>query len=294
MKKLLLVAIAGTMLTTLAPISYALTADEIKMVTTAAKRGDDAAQLLLALTYQHGDDGYQKDEAQAAHWFELAATQGNAYAQKMLADMYAQGRGVPRNLRLAADWREKAAKRGNVEAQLLLGKMYLNGEGVEKDQTKAESWLERAAIEGNSEAQYLIGKLRYTHSSNAAEREAAGNLLAKSAAQGYEDAIHFLHFMEHLGYRAEEGFFRGPPHIRKLAEDGDPEAQYQLARRYESGVKVKRDYAQALHWFTEAANSGHIMAMKSLADIYARGLDGVDVDRSLAGQWSEKARKAEE
>jgi hypothetical protein len=119
-------------------------------------------------------------------------------------------------------------------------------------------------------------------------------LLAKSAAQGYEDAIHFLHYMENLGYRAEEEYFQGPPHIRKLAEDGDPEAQYQLGIRYESGVRVKRDYVQALHWFTEAANSGHVMAMKSLADIYARGLDGVGVDKARAAQWSEKATKAEE
>jgi hypothetical protein len=150
MKNLLRVTIAGIILTTLAPVSYAMTAEEIKMVTTAAERGDDGSQVLLALMYQHGDKGHHKNEALAANWFERAATQGNAYAQKVLADMYAQGRGVPRNLRLAADWREKAAKRGNVEAQLLLGKMYLNGEGVDKDQSKAERWLERAATEGNS------------------------------------------------------------------------------------------------------------------------------------------------
>jgi hypothetical protein len=100
--------------------------------------------------------------------------------------------------------------------------------------------------------------------------------------------------MEKLGYNAEEEYFHAPPHIRKLAEDGDPEAQYQLAIRYESGAGVKRDYPQALHWFTEAANSGHLMAMKSLADIYTRGLDGADVDKARAAQWSEKVKLAEQ
>jgi hypothetical protein len=156
MKKLLLVSVAGIILSALATITYAMTADEIKMVSTAAERGDDGSQVLLALMYQHGDNGSHKDEALAAHWFELAATQGNAYAQKMLGDIYAEGSGVPRNLRLAADWREKAANRGNIEAQCLLGKMYLNGEGVNKDQSKAEKWLQRAATEGNS------GKIRST------------------------------------------------------------------------------------------------------------------------------------
>jgi TPR repeat protein len=211
MKKLSMIILAGIVLSALATISYAMTREEVKMVTTAAERGDDGSQVLLAMMYLTGDSGYRKDEALAAHWFELAATQGNPYAQKMLGDIYAEGRGVPRNPRLAADWREKAAKRGNVDAQCLLGKMYLYGEGVDKDQGKAEKWLNRAATEGNSEAQYLIGKLHYTYSSSAEEREAAGNLLAKSAAQGYEDSIHFLHFMEKLGYNAEEEYFHAPP-----------------------------------------------------------------------------------
>ncbi|MEZ5542126.1 MAG: tetratricopeptide repeat protein [Pseudomonadota bacterium] len=293
MRQLPNIALAGILLAALATASYAMTAEEAGMVATAAERGDDGSQVLLALMYQHGEGGYRKDAALAAHWFELAATQGNAYAQKMLGDIYAAGMGVPRNPRLAADWREKAAKRGNVDAQCLLGKMYLYGEGVDKDQGKAEQWLNRAADEGNSEAQYLLGKLHYNYSSSAEERAVAGNLLARSATQGYADAIHFLHFMEKLGYNAEEEYFHGSPHIRKLAEDGDPEAQYQLAIRYESGVGVKRDYPQALHWFTLAANSGHLMAMKSLADIYARGLDGVDADKARAAHWSDRVRQAE-
>lgn len=293
MKKMLLTTITVILLSTFTAYSHAMTTEEIKMVSNAAQRGDDGAQVLLALMYKDGDNGIQKDDALAAHWFELAAMEGNAYAEKMLGDLYAEGKGVPVNPRLAADWREKAAKRGNVEAQCLLGKMYLNGDGVDKDQAKAEQWLRRAADEGSSEAQYLVGKMYYARTSSAEEREVAGNWLAKSAAQGYRDAIHFLHFMEKLGYEAEEDYFQGQPQLIKLAEDGDPEAQYQLAMRYETGAALKRDDSQALHWFTMAGNNGHIMAMKSLADIYARGLDGVEVDKIRAAQWRDKAARAE-
>ncbi len=271
----------------------AMTPAEAKMIATAAQRGNDGSQVLLAVMYLNGDGGYAKNDKLAAYWFEQAAEQGNGYAQKMLGDLYAQGRGVTKNPKLAADWREKAANRGNIQAQLLLGKMYLNGEGVEKNETKAEEWLKRAAVEGNSEAQYLMGTIYHSRSNSAHDRAIAGNWLAKSAAQGYEDAIRFLHFMENIGYEVEENFFQRKPHIRKLAEDGDAEAQYQLAIRYESGTLGTRpDYEKSLYWFKQAANNGHVMAMKSLAHIYRQGLDGVAADPKTAEYWAGKAKAA--
>lgn len=270
-----------------APAGYAMTSEEASMVINAAERGSDGAQVLAAVMYLHGDGGYAKNEKLAAFWFEQSAEQGNAYAQKMLGDLYEEGRGVQKNLKLAADWRKKAADRGNTEAQLKLGKMYLSGEGLDKDQAKGEYWLSRAATEGNSEAQFLLGKLYHARQ----DRETAGNWLAKSAAQGYEDAIKFLQFMEYIGFEAEETFHHRPADLHKLAQDGDAEAQYQLAIRYESGAFGERqDHEKALHWFQQAANNGHVMAMKSLAHIYEKGLDGVAIDPNAAAYWREKAQ----
>jgi TPR repeat protein len=270
----------------MASAAHAMTQEEDTMVAYAAQRGSDGAQVLLAVMYLHGDPTHAKNESLAASWFEKAAEQGNAYAQKMLGDLYEQGRGVPRSLKLSADWREKSANRGNTEAQLMLGKMYLNGDGVAQDPDKAEGWLNRAAIAGNSEAQFLLGKL-YHARKNASM---AGNWLARSAAQGYEDAIRFLHFMEGIGFQAEESLHRGPADLHKLAADGDSEAQYQLAIRYESGAYgEKQDYEQALHWFNLAASGGHVMAMKSLAHIHENGLDGIPPDAKAAEYWRKKA-----
>lgn len=294
MYKLALFA-AVSLMSALPITSFALSTDEAKMIATAAQRGDDGSQVLMAVMYRNGDGGYSKDNTQAAHWFELAATQGNPYAQKMLGDIYAEGLGVAKNLKLSADWREKAAVRGNIQAQTLLGRMYLNGDGVTKDQAKGESWLTRAAAEGSSEAQFLLGKIYYQRHSSVQERAAANDWLAKSAAQGYVDSIRLLRFMENIGYDVEESFYKRTPHIRKLAEDGDAEAQYQLAIRYENGTTISPspDYAQAMHWFTMAANQGHVMAMKSMADIYTKGLNGVSADQKIAAQWTDKARAAE-
>lgn len=263
-----------------------MTSEEAAMVINASERGNDGAQVLAGIMYLNGDGGHTKDEKSAAYWFEKAAVQGNVYAQKKLGDFYEQGIGVRKNLQLSADWRTKAADRGNTEAQLKLGKMYLSGDGVDKDQAKGELWLNRAATEGNSEAQFLMGKLYHARQNT----EMAGNWLAKSATQGYKDAIGFLQFMEDFGFRVEESFHQGPAKFQKLAQDGDAEAQYQLAMRYESGAfGVEQSHEKSLHWFQLAANNGHVKAMKSLAHIYEKGLDGVTADQELADHWNSKA-----
>lgn len=270
----------------------AMTPEESTMVSNAAERGNEGAQLMLAFEYLHGDEGRTRDEKQAAYWFERAGSQGNAVAQKMLGDLYEQGHGVPQNFILSADWRKKAAERGNTDAQLALGKMYLTGLGVEKNRELADYWLNRAAIEGNSEAQYLLGKRYRFHAGNAEEQKKADDLLSSSAARGYDSAVAFIHFMEDAGYGIAESFHQHGADIHKLAQDGDANSQYQLATRYESGHLEKKNYRLALYWFGKAADNGNIMAMKSLAHIYAKGLDGVQADQAAAQSWAERARAA--
>lgn len=270
----------------------AMTPEETTLVSNAAERGNDGAQLMLAFEYLHGDEGRARDEKLAAYWFERAGSQGNPVAEKMLGDLYEQGLGVPKNLTLSADWRSKSAKRGNTDAQLALGKMYLSGSGVEKNQEQADYWLNRAAIEGNSEAQFLLGKRYRFRAGDAGQQQKAGNLLASSASRGYDSAVAFIHFMEDAGFGIAETFHQHRADIHQLAEDGDANSQYQLATRYESGHLEKKDYQLALYWFRKAADGGNTMAMKSLAHIYAQGLDGVPADPKAAQLWTKKAQAA--
>jgi len=272
-------------------LGLAMTPEETTMVSNAAERGNDGAQLLIAIEYLHGN-GVQKDEKCAAYWLERAGMQGNAAAQKILGDLYEQGRGVPKNLKLSADWRKKAADRGNTDAQLNLGKMYLSGEGVDKNSEQAEYWLKRAAVEGNTEAQFLLGKMYKLRSADRREQALAQNFLAHSSEEGYDSAVAFLQFMEDTGYEVEEAFHHHPVNLQKLAEDGDASSQYKLATRYESGHGEKLDYEKALYWFRKAAANGNVMAMKSLAHIYEKGLDGVAADPKTAALWAEKAKAA--
>jgi TPR repeat protein len=288
--------VAGTWLALMALVGTAqtMTPEEAGMLTETAERGSSAAQLMLGLAYLRGDRGLTKDSAVAARWLENAALQGNADAENELGDLYERGEGVPKNLRLANDWWEKAALRGSLRAQCNLGKRLLVDKAAGGDPEKGRYWLERAATEGSAEAQYLLGRMYHEGEWVARDPAMAESLLERSALQGYDKAIDFLHVIESLGYWMEEWYHQRQPELRTLAEDGDPEAQYQLGTRLERGAfgSVK-DVPEAIDWYRRAAASGHPLAMASLAHIYEHGAIGVPADPARARAWSDSMSNGE-
>jgi uncharacterized protein len=100
-----------------------------------------------------------------------------------------------------------------------------------------------------------------------------------------------LHFSADVGEDTMGVYESSREQLKKRADQGDVEAQYQLAIRYESGVwDVRQNPAKALAWFNKAAESGYKPAMRSLADIYDKGLLGVKPDPKLAAHWRERAK----
>jgi hypothetical protein len=73
--------------------------------------------------------------------------------------------------------------------------------------------------------------------------------------------------------------------LRRVAEQGDPAAQFSLGARYATGEEVKQDYTEAVRWFTKAAEQGHILAQATLGAYYWAGR-GVPQDLTKAYYWS--------
>ena len=72
--------------------------------------------------------------------------------------------------------------------------------------------------------------------------------------------------------------------LRARAEQGDADAQYTLALRYDYGEGVPQDYAEAARWYRLAAEQGDASAMTNLGIRYASGW-GVPQDYVLAHMW---------
>ena len=77
------------------------------------------------------------------------------------------------------------------------------------------------------------------------------------------------------------GYIRG-------AELGFPPAQFELAKMYENGKGVGKDYAEAVKWYRKAAEQGNAEAQYNLGACYAIGR-GVSKDMTEAVKWYRKA-----
>ena len=73
--------------------------------------------------------------------------------------------------------------------------------------------------------------------------------------------------------------------LRKLADQGDADAQWQMGVRCHNGEDVPRDDVQAMQWFLRAAEQGHVTAQATLGAYYWAGR-GVPQDLSRAYFWS--------
>jgi hypothetical protein len=73
--------------------------------------------------------------------------------------------------------------------------------------------------------------------------------------------------------------------LRKLADQGDADAQWQMGVRYHNGEGVPHDDAQAMQWFLRAAEQGNVAAQSVLGAYYWAGR-GVPEDLSKAYFWS--------
>ena len=74
----------------------------------------------------------------------------------------------------------------------------------------------------------------------------------------------------------------------KLAEEGNVEAQMNLAKCYAKGEGVERNDEEANKWFLKAAEQGNTDAMGEMGNAYLNGW-GVPVDYKQAVQWLRKA-----
>lgn len=94
----------------------------------------------------------------AAAWYRLAAEAGVPSAQFKLANAYAAGSGVSRDLGQALAWYGRAARQGLPEAQLALGVLTMGGASGAADPVEGYKWLLLADRSGNADAHMVREK----------------------------------------------------------------------------------------------------------------------------------------
>ena len=78
--------------------------------------------------------------------------------------------------------------------------------------------------------------------------------------------------------------------LRMAAQQGNTDAEFQVARAYAEGDGVARDLAKAASWYARAAEDGHALAQFNLALMRERG-DGGPRDEAAAQKLYDQAAK---
>lgn len=130
----------------------------VSAIREKATHGDARAQGLMGEMYANGDD-VQKNYGEAARWWRTSAEGGLAQAQYNLGVLYERGQGVPRSDAQAAEWYGRAARQGLAAAEFNLGVLYEHGRGVPANPAEAAAWYKKAGDQGHADAQFNLGAI---------------------------------------------------------------------------------------------------------------------------------------
>jgi uncharacterized protein len=180
------------------------------------------------------------------------------------------------------EWKA-AADKGQPEAQYDLGLLYAKGLGVQRDLNLAQQWYEAAALQGNAQAEYSLGQM-YSQGWGIPANEASTLRwmeMAKGSGGDNQDDPGWLAIE---GYGNATDFTKAAYWYRLAADQGHPEAQFDLARLYSDGKGVPRDETQAFKLVQMSAMQGYAPAAARLGWRYSTGR-GVAKDEAQAFFW---------
>ena len=261
----------------------------------AAEHGCIKAYTLLADCYidrRKSEDDY----ISALKWLVPAEKAGDNHARYLLWVLYENGLGVPRDEAAALKWLVSSADGGHSLAQYHLGRAYRYGRGVEADRDKSFELYKKAADNGYSHAAYMLAWEWHTISSEekTEEKKLAADRNAlywsdRAIEMGYSNAElmkALTYIYGSLALRDEE---KAAPTIIRLAEEGCPLAQSELANLYRTGSGVEQDSQKRIFWLKNAALGGVDTSAQSLGIVFRKGQEGVEADPAKAREWFELA-----
>ena len=124
-----------------------------------AESGDAKEMYFLAQCYEFGNNGFEKDNAQAVSWYKKSAESGYTQSAKKLATSYKLGKlGLAKDEGEYVNWVKKASELGDNASTADLASFYLEGKyGVKKNEKEGVKLAEKAADNGEYEAMYTLG-----------------------------------------------------------------------------------------------------------------------------------------
>lgn len=237
----------------------------------ATKAGNVEAALILGQLY-YRESSYYADYREAFIWFKIAADRGSIPGQFRVACMYAQGRGVGKNLIQAEHYFVKCAIAGHGLAAFNLGIFYENGDGVKKSLSEAVALYSKAADAGVIEAKVRLAKILIRKGGEFSDLNSAVELLESAVLAGSADGeVALARLLLNL---TGDGDIdpRVASLLRNAAAKGSLDASEFIVSLVSKGYLPTELVSTALNTLSGAANSGSVTAQLYMAEIYDKGV----------------------
>ena len=237
------------------------------------------------------------DYAKAVQKYEVASTNGHAFATVNLGTMYCNGTYVKKDLEHGLSLVDKGKKEverlaneGNPYAQDILGGLHSKGWGVTSNETVAVQWYKRASEKNAVFALRDYGICLLYGKGTEKKEIMAIDLLEKAYEKGcLESALELgLYWRESDRSTAQNWFMRSRCVVLSAAEQDLPDSQFWAGFLNEKGFWGGTNSLEALRWYTKAAEQGHMVAQNNLGLMYWEG-KGVVQDYWTAVKWLRKA-----
>lgn len=182
------------------------------------------------------------------------------------------------------------AELGDNEAQFLLGYLYFTN--AEVPYLDSVSWLRKAAKQGNAKACYYLSvKVKDPYCPSLEERI---KYLEKSAVLGYANAQRDIGCAYATGQKGfKKNQIKAREWYRKAAEQGEPNAQYNLGLMLLNGEGGAKNIHEGIKWLELSAENSQIKVMeavKLLSEIYNLGLYEIPKNKNESEYWKKVQR----
>ena len=259
-----------------------------------AKNGDADAQYNLGSVYETGF-GVKRDPDEAVRWYKEAATQDHQLAQLKLGIMYVLGEGTRQSIIKGTSWIQSAADNGNKFAVELYNRVLAPDIVLEMSAAEVIKKVKPFIDLGEKKSIAKLTAILKKAEKKAEEKqpELAERFTGKSKNTLGKEVEIDNRVPDFL-----DGKNKGIPSLKnsnlallqREANAGNPEAQFQLGRLYDTGDKLERDRQKAITWYTSAANQGHAESQYRLAVAYLFGI-GVTKNPTVGESWLMKSAK---
>ncbi len=257
---------------------------------------NSAESVSSAIFGQQGPVDYAYGAYQRGYYLtalELAlprAEEGDAAALTLIAELYANGLGVPQNAERAASWYQLASDRGDRLATFELGMRYQEGVGVERDRTRAAELFAKAAEAGYIPAKYNMALLHVEGVYAPPNLVRAAELMREAAEAELPEAQYDYGSMLIEGAGVLPDPEEGARYIGLAAEQGLPDAQVDFATLLYLGQGLPQNIEAAVDYYRRAAEQGNPVAQNRYAKLLAVG-EGTAIDLEAAAMWRSLSRR---